>query len=268
MPDRNRSLLFLMLLSALSHSKTGAASEVYRCEFDSPRWFQKCVEAAVGSRAPEVNLVQQRREKGRKRGFLRINYPKGRVGLRGSGAYWRSRLKSPKDALTISYDVRFGPDFDFVRGGKLPGLGGGSQEGKPNRFVAGGASVTGVNGWSVRVMWRKNGEAVAYAYHMDKPGTYGEDFKWLWQGKPVKFNPGKWQRVQLKVTLNQPGEKDGRIQAWLDDRPVLDQGGLRFRTVPSLKIDSIHFSTFFGGHDDSWAPTKDEVIDFGSLVSF
>jgi hypothetical protein len=39
-----------------------------------------------------------------------------------------------------------------------------------------------------------------------------------------------------------------------------------FRDVDSFAIDGFYFSTFFGGADASWAPSRDEHIDFDSFV--
>ena len=38
------------------------------------------------------------------------------------------------------------------------------------------------------------------------------------------------------------------------------------RDVDTLALDTIYFSTFFGGSGEDWAPTADEVVDFDDLV--
>lgn len=82
--------------------------------------------------------------------------------------------------------MRFGPNFDWVRGGKLPGLCGG-------RCLTGCKEVTGLDGWSSRQMWRpcvwppehqdnsincEGGKLVAYVYHMFKQHWCGDDFEY------------------------------------------------------------------------------------------
>jgi hypothetical protein len=50
---------------------------------------------------------------------------------------------------TFEYDIMFGESFNFVRGGKLPGLGGGASmgsKGTPEQYR---------NGFSARLMWRE-----------------------------------------------------------------------------------------------------------------
>lgn len=68
---------------------------------------------------------------------------------------------APTNALHLRYYVRFSEGFDFVKGGKLPGL-------------FGGAIPDGTNGFSVRYMWRTNGDGEAYA-HLPTSDLYGTE---------------------------------------------------------------------------------------------
>ena len=55
--------------------------------------------------------------------------------------------------------------------------------------------------------------------------------------------------------------------AWLfEEKLVLDQGNVVFRTVASLKIEGIFFCTFFGGNDPSWATPKTTHADFAKFA--
>ena len=78
---------------------------------------------------------------------LEITIPKGARSKRGS--FWR--LPFPRNLMdtTFEYDIMFGENFDFVRGGKLPGLGGGASMG------SGGTEEQYQNGFSARLMWRE-----------------------------------------------------------------------------------------------------------------
>lgn len=192
---------------------------------------------------------------------LEINYPKGGVGPSNGGAQWISYLPAPADKLTVSYQVKFAKNFDWVLGGKLPGLIGGKDE-KTRWPITGGIRPTGVNGWSSRIMWKKNGEIIQYVYHMDQPGKYGDEFQWTVNGQRAHFEAGAWQKVTTEITLNNPGKKDGRIRSWLGKDLTLDRENLEFRSTNSIHIDAFCFSTFFGGEDPEWAPTKNETIRF------
>jgi hypothetical protein len=188
---------------------------------------------------------------------LRVLYPKGGVGSSAGGALWRTRV-GRFDDLYCSYFVKFDTDFAFVRGGKLPGLAGGAAN-------AGGRRPTGADGWSARMMWRAGGEVVQYVYHVDQPTDFGEDFQWDRGGQRF-FRPGAWHRVEHRIAINTPGRRDGVVQGWFDGLPALDRRDVRFRDVDAFAIDQFAFSTFFGGSDPSWAPTKDEHITFDEFV--
>ncbi|GAB4109136.1 MAG: hypothetical protein Kow00105_17540 [Phycisphaeraceae bacterium] len=201
---------------------------------------------------------------------LVVNYPQG---LSNTGkSQWKTPLGAGYEELYLSYRLRFGDNFDFVRGGKLPGLAGGAAN-------SGGNIPDGTDGWSARMMWRTNGSGgsttngtqsqfVQYVYHKDMPGPSGEDFKWddnPQLGWP-KIDSGVWYHVQHRIKMNTPGQDDGIIQAWLDGELVLNAQDLHFRDISSLKIDLLYFSTFFGGSSPPWEATKDEQVFFDDFI--
>jgi len=189
--------------------------------------------------------------------FLRIHYPEGGVGPGEGGAQFWVNLPMSFDRLFVAYRVRFAPGFDFVRGGKLPGFLGGEGN-------TGGSMPSGSDGWSARMMWRVDGEAVQYVYHPDQPGTYGDDFLWD-LGSQRRFDD-TWHVVEHEVVMNTPGASDGAVRGWWDGTPALERTGVRFRDVDTFAIDGFYFSTFFGGSDASWAPTRDEHADFDTFI--
>jgi hypothetical protein len=184
---------------------------------------------------------------------LRVRYPSGSVGPREGGAQFMVKLARAYDELYCSYRVRFAPGFDFVKGGKLPGLVGGSHPtgGKPRE-----------DGFSARMMWRAGGAAVQYVYHPGQRSTYGVDLAY----QASRFLPGAWHRVQHRVVMNRPGRVDGVIQGWFDGRLALDQRDVTLRLDGSLHVDALYFSTFFGGDDPTWGARRDETVDFDDFV--
>jgi hypothetical protein len=197
--------------------------------------------------------------------ILRVRYPSGSASpavARDTGAplgglqFYADLGLPPQESLRLSYNLRFSQDFDFVKGGKLPGLFGGAG-------ASGGNIPDGTNGFSTRFMWRSQGKGEVYAY-LPTSQEYGTS---IGRGK-WRFTPGVWQRLEQQVDLNQVGKKNGRIRVWLDSKLVLDKGNLTFRTTESLKIEGIFFSTFFGGSDRSWATPKDVDIDFANFAVF
>jgi hypothetical protein len=75
---------------------------------------------------------------------LEITIPKGTES--DGGSFWRLNLPGGLTDATFEYDIMFGNNFNFVRGGKLPGLAGGT---------APGGGSTDKNGFSARLMWRE-----------------------------------------------------------------------------------------------------------------
>jgi hypothetical protein len=190
---------------------------------------------------------------------MRVEYPRGSVGPDRGGAIWVVPLGGSYDELYASYEMKFGPGFDFVLGGKIPGLAGGEQN-------TGGHRPNGSDGWSARGMWLAGGEMVQYVYNPDQTGDYGQGLPWKTGTVPVKAVPGRWYHVEQRVVMNTPGKHDGILQTWLDGVLVLDRRAMRFRDVPTFAIDAFQFSTFFGGNEPQYAASRDEVAYFDDFV--
>ena len=187
--------------------------------------------------------------------FLRVEFPAGGVGPGEGGAQFRTDLRGRSaDELFLSYRVRFGAGFDWSLGGKLPGLAGGTAN-------TGGNRPNGRDGWSARMMWRQNGAATQYVYHPAQPGQFGDTTFW-----DAGFATNQWIEVEHQVRLNTPGRSDGFIRGWMNGRLVLDLQGMRFRDTANIEIDSLLFSTFFGGSTPEWAPDRDVHVDFDDFV--
>lgn len=87
---------------------------------------------------------------------LQVTYPKGGFGSSASGAQFYSLWNSTGAAfktMLLTYEVAFDPTFDWVRGGKLPGLRGG-----PDPNACDGGSRSDGTCFSTRIMWRKSGD--------------------------------------------------------------------------------------------------------------
>ncbi|HEX8392522.1 MAG TPA: Ig-like domain-containing protein [Longimicrobium sp.] len=190
---------------------------------------------------------------------LRVAFPRGGVGPAAGGALWVLPLGGTYTDLYASYRVRFAPGFQFVLGGKLPGLAGGAGN-------TGGSRPTGRDGWSGRAMWSGNGRLLQYVYHPEQPNEFGQSLNWTVAGKAVTAIPGRWYHFETRVVMNTPGRHDGVVQGWVDGVQVLDQRGMRFRDVDTWAIDAFHMTTFFGGSEASWAPVRDEFILFDDVV--
>ncbi|MFK7769799.1 MAG: nitrous oxide reductase family maturation protein NosD [Mariniblastus sp.] len=202
---------------------------------------------------------------------LAVSYPAGEHGPSETGAQWKFELDANLEEVVLSYRVKFKTGFDFVRGGKLPGLAGGTAP-------TGSTSANGVNGWTGRMMWRTDftgvsgqpeqttANGISYAKYTDSgPAQDGEDEDKNYWNNPdssiVTLQSGVWYKITQRVKMNQPGVSDGILQIWLDDVLVLDEQDKLFRLTSELSIDQMYFSTFFGG-GSSWQTSKDETVYF------
>jgi len=88
---------------------------------------------------------------------LQVTYEAGSFSHDTGGAQlyslWNTSDGSPFQSMMLAYDVAFDSGYDWVKGGKLPGLRGG-----PNLTGCdGGSQPNGTDCFSTRLMWRTNG---------------------------------------------------------------------------------------------------------------
>lgn len=193
---------------------------------------------------------------------LAVSIPKGKLNPADGGASWRYRFEKSLEECVAEYKIKVETDFNFVRGGKLPGFCGGSNP------RGGTANISADSGFSARVMWREFGALEQYVYYIDQLPTkkWGTDFLWKKTScEPVNLVPGLWHTIRTNVKMNTPNLEDGKIITWFDDEEVLNIS-LRFRKDLSFGIDSFQFVTYFGGNDETWFPAKDEKIYFKDFI--
>ncbi|KAJ7584948.1 hypothetical protein C8J56DRAFT_138587 [Mycena floridula] len=164
------------------------------------------------------------------------------------------------ETVRLSYDVKFDEDFDFVRGGKLPGLYGGSDPATA-KTCAGGHHDDSC--WSARIMWREDGKGELYAYLSSaneglavckgkcdvKYGASIDTGAWT-------FKAGEWTTITEEVTV---GTKTGSIKVSVngDQKIMVDNLTLAGKTRGAM----IH--TFFGGSSTStFQSSKDQKAHF------
>jgi hypothetical protein len=192
---------------------------------------------------------------------LRVNFTPGEIGPEHGGAGWRWPFGRHEGA-ECRYTVRFAPNFDFVKGGKLPGLCGGPEN------VSGGRPADGHNGFSARLMWRRDGRGEAYVYHMEQPDKYGHSFPFP---EDFRFPRNESVHVRLAVTMNTSGQKDGTLRVWIQigaapERLMVEKKEMRWREKATYGVDSFYFETFYGGGDKSWAPKAPGWAEFSQMI--
>jgi hypothetical protein len=172
----------------------------------------------------------------------------------------RSKL-ADANVLYLRYYVKFAPGFDFSRGGKLPGLYGGAvgQESGGNHGQA----------FSTRYMWRDHQVSASltncsaaipcsevYLYAPTTGHGYGTNLggAWNWQAD------GRWHVIEQEVD-----RASGNITVWYDGTRVLSDPGA-LGGAARIPFSGVFFSTFFGGHDASWGPRKNEYAYFADFA--
>lgn len=184
---------------------------------------------------------------------LRVTYPAGGVGTSSSGGQFKAKL-DPGTEYTLEYRVRFDPDFQWVKGGKLPGLCGGDCN-------TGGNKPNG-NGFSTRYMWRANGALVVYLYHLDQQGNYGEDIS-----TGFTFPEDQWVTIKQRIKLNTGNNANGVLQVWVNGSQKINRTNIRYMNNSTKRIDTFYFSTFHGGSDSTWAPSSTVYARFDNIVA-
>ncbi|MGN6607442.1 MAG: polysaccharide lyase [Jatrophihabitans sp.] len=202
---------------------------------------------------------------------MRITMPANTIG-EASGAIIDAHLPRTVDQATIKYDIRFGSNFDWSRGGKLPGLGGATPGTRPS--VAGGCNAGNSGAWSGRGMWitpssypsvAGPNELIGYAYDYAKQSTCGDN-----QRTNTAMTAGTWHSVTMSYRMNTIGSNgvphaDGVFKMWLDGRLIKDVQNLQYRNTANLHINYLYWEVFRGGGDQSWAGRTTSTIDFDNL---
>jgi len=240
-----------------------AKEDFKRNDYDKSWWY-----AMDKNNGENSKVVYDGEEHGN---VLQLKYPKGCVGPNDNdtpacaGQIIQPLVKTA-DTMWSAYDIFFEDGFEFQLGGKLPGLCGG-------KCYTGNAMPETGDGWSARIMWRKDGNAVQLIYFMGQESVYGDDFKWDLNGTipQKKFTTGTWHRIVNKVSMNTiaspgNGDKNGRVQTWFDGELALDVDTLRLRDYDTVKVDKFYLSTFHGGSSAEWAPTHDCFIRYDNFT--
>ncbi|KAG6853099.1 hypothetical protein C0991_006902 [Blastosporella zonata] len=152
-------------------------------------------------------------------------------------------------SVTLTYSVFFPSEFNWVLGGKMPGLYGG------HAGCSGGNEA--LDCWSTRLMWRKEGKGEMYLYAPKEKqteelcrdpqsvcdATYGFS---IGRGS-FAWGAGAWTTVRQTVTLNTPGKQDGCFTLDVNDERVIDRSDVFYRDSISKKGHAPTTTTREGG---------------------
>jgi len=169
--------------------------------------------------------------------MIQIFYPEGSVNPKsrpqGGSQFYAAPLNLRyARSVTFAYSVFFPGDFDWVKGGKLPGLYGGRTG------CSGGDAADDC--FSTRMMWRRGGAGELYLYApKDRqtpslcntpPLSVCDQAYGLSIGRgSFQFALGSWTRIRQTVVLNTPGYQDGAFRLEVNGRVVLDLSDVFYR---------------------------------------
>ncbi|KAF9113917.1 AP-3 complex subunit sigma-1 [Mortierella sp. AM989] len=209
---------------------------------------------------------------------MQVNYPKGSYApslgpVTGGTQFYAAPFgdKTPFEKIMVSYDVLFPNGFNWVLGGKLPGIYGGT----PYEGCSGGIQSTGSNCLTMRFMWRPNGLGEVYAYipadaeskFCENPEVMCNDQygKSIGRGQ-IYFTQGNWNHLDMVMELNEPaGNQNGTLRVYLNGNQVISMNNVPYRSTGMVGFQGLMFSSFFGGADVSYATPVDANVYFKNI---
>lgn len=190
----------------------------------------------------------------------------------GTGLYALPMDLTNATSVTLEYSVNFQNGFDWVLGGKLPGLYGGHAS------CTGG--TTALDCYSARLMWRAGGMGEVYLYvarNLQTPDfcskipnstcnpVYGAS---IGRGS-FTFSTTAWTTVIETIQMNTfkadgSANQDGVLTLWVNGSsvPAVHMTNIVFAPMASAITVGIDFETFFGGSQPSFYNTKDQSSYF------
>jgi len=170
----------------------------------------------------------------------------------------------------LKYGVFFPVGFNFVKGGKLPGLYGGRSS------CTGGDPANDC--FSTRLMWRTEGQGELYLYAnrdaqdpiiCEIPSNICDpEWGWSLNRGAFTFQRNVWNEIEQRLTLNTPGVRDGIISVKVNGIEIIRYDNIVFRVTdyPDITIDGLDVETFFGGNTPDWASPILQISHFSDFI--
>jgi hypothetical protein len=157
---------------------------------------------------------------------------------------WEPRAIQGKSAACLAYSVLLPADFDFHRGGVLPGMQGAEPSGESQ------------DGFTAQLAWRRNGRGA-----VNDRATVGNDKHWGGsETESFTLPAGRWVKLEQEMVLNAPKQADGIMRVWVDGKLVVDRGDMIYRGRPEVTVTGVGADVFYGGDDAAGGAPKDATI--------
>jgi hypothetical protein len=250
--------------------------------YNSDEWTQDFLNPPWVNRLDYLQIVEDPKNEVNPTKSLYLDFPANSLGPSEGGTHWPTYLPEKYDEIYVSYDIMFMPGFEFQRGGKIPGVAGGSISSNLDK-------PTGYDGFIAYLMFKGN-RPVFYIYYPDANiPQYGATWGWGetysssdfspsqtqfdYASGSVSFETGVWHNLTYRVVLNtvKPsggGNYDGILEAWFDGKLVMEISHILFRHTTDLKIEKLTMQAFFGGGDDSWRNPIWEWIKLDNIMLY
>jgi hypothetical protein len=170
---------------------------------------------------------------------LQPDSPKGGVSFP-----WEPRPVQGKTAACLSYSVLLPADFQFNRGGSLPGISGaGTGLPSPDVFAA-------------RMMWREGGRGGVTL----RVTSSGETRSAPGDRESFPFPRGRWVKLEQEVVLNTPKQADGVLRVWVDGKLAVERGDLSYRATAGVTVTGVAADVFYGTGDGGGTSPADTMV--------
>lgn len=201
---------------------------------------------------------------------IKVLYPKNSFKDSGGFKFYSQPKSFPKISTCFSYNIIFENNFNFVLGGKLPGLWIGEMGANGGNNKDDSASV--------RIMWRANGSSEVYLYLPLDTAQTGEFYKELkfnneygyslWKNDFGIFNISQINTIKICIKVNSftDGKRnfDGVIKININNIEK-EYNKIVWTTNENHKISGLLMNSFFGGSNSTWATPNDAYITFSNF---
>jgi hypothetical protein len=162
--------------------------------------------------------------------------PMSDVAAKGGVSFpWQPRAARGKSAVCLSYSVLLPANFEFHRGGVLPGIRGADLSGQSQ------------DGFVARPAWRpdQKGGASLRASVGDKTE------RTLAEREAFAFPRDRWVKLELETVLNTPKQADGILRTWVDGKLAIERTDMVYRQKPGIAVSGVSADVFYGAEDSS-----------------
>ena len=165
----------------------------------------------------------------------------------------------PYDELYLSYNWKFGEDFNSTHGGKLPGM-----ESHPRDMEQNPDCPRDGYGFICKINFSEANKI--FTYHYDRTDHNWTGCPWSnveYMYHPVYFNNGTWynitQRIVINTFTNGVGNSDGIFEVWVDGMLVYQITDLRLllSETPDIRANGFSISSFYGGSGFTYTPQNE-----------